>query len=150
MEIYMNIINKLKKWQKRYFRIRLGILQLIHKPLLNLFFIVPVLVFILLIHWKSQVLTAKIPDFFLALITFLLELSSVFIPLSLIIVIIALIGVLSAINDEANIEIAFSHDELRNGCPILINKKIIKGTDVTEREFFSNIPLRIWNKKIEE
>lgn len=146
----MNLLNKISKWQKRYFRIRLGILQLVHKPLLNLLLIIPLSVFILLIYWKSQVLTAEIPVFFLSLVNFFLELASIFVPLFLIVAIIALIGVLSAIGDEANVEIAFSRDELRNGCPILINKKRIKDTDVLLREFYSNIPLRIWNRRTEE
>ena len=95
-------------------------------------------------------LTAEIPVFFLSLVNFFLELASIFVPLFLIVAIIALIGVLSAIGDEANVEIAFSRDELRNGCPTLINKKRIKDTDVILREFYSNIPLRIWNRRTEE
>lgn len=145
----MKILNKIEKWRKRFFRIRLGVLQLIHKPLLNLLLIIPLSVFILLIYWKSQVLTADIPEFFYPLIKFIFELLTVIVPLSLIVAIIAFIGVLSAISDEANIEIAFSRDELRNGCPILINKKRIKGTDVIQREFYSNVPLRVWNHRIE-
>jgi hypothetical protein len=146
----MKILNKIEKWRKRFFRIRLGVLQLIHKPLLNLLLIIPLSVFILLIYWKSQVLTADIPEFFYPLIKFIFELLTVIVPLSLIVAIIAFIGVLSAIGDEANVEIAFSRDELRNGCPILINKKRIKDTDVLLREFYSNIPLRIWNRRTEE
>lgn len=145
----MKLLKKLEKWRKRFFRIRLGVLQLIHNPLLNLLFIIPLLVFILLIHWKSQVLNADIPNFFFPMIKFTFELLTVFVPLSLFAAIIAFIGVVSAISDEANVEIAFSRDELRNGCPILINKKKIKGTDVTQREFYSNVPLRVWNQRIE-
>lgn len=145
----MKLLKKLEKWRKRFFRIRLGVLQLIHNPLLNLLFIIPLLVFILLIHWKSQVSTADIPEFFYPLIKFIFESLTVIVPLSMIVAIIAFIGILSAISDEANVEIAFSRDELRNGCPILINKKKIKGTDVTQREFYSNVPLRVWNHRIE-
>jgi hypothetical protein len=145
----MNLLNKISKWQKRYFRIRLGILQLVHKPLLNLLLIIPLSVLILLIYWKSQVLTADIPEFFYPLIKLIFELLTVIVPLSMIVAIIAFIGILSAISDEANVQIAFSRDELRNGNPILINIQKVKGTEVTQREFYSNVPLRVWNHRIE-
>lgn len=45
--------------------------------------------------------------------------------------------------------VAFSAKDLRNGCPILINKRKIRATDVTVREFYSNIPYDVWIEKKE-
>ena len=71
-------------------------------------------------------------------------------PLALLAAVVSIISVATALRDEANIQMAFTKDELRNGSPILINKKRIKGTDVIQREFYSNIPLRIWKKRTED
>ena len=52
--------------------------------------------------------------------------------------------------DEADLQEAFEKNELRNGCPILINKKRIKGSDVIMREFYTEIPEKIWDKRKNE
>ena len=64
-------------------------------------------------------------------------------------VIIGIANVLAQ-KDEAALQNAFNPQELRNGCPILISKKQIKGSRVTRREFYSNIPMRIWVERQED
>lgn len=54
------------------------------------------------------------------------------------------IGTLTARKDEGNLTLALKEQDLRNGVPLLIKKKKIKGTDVTVREFYSNIPFHTW------
>ena len=56
----------------------------------------------------------------------------------------------TARKDEADLQEAFEKNELRNGCPILINKKRIKGSDVIMREFYTEIPEKIWDKRKNE
>ena len=43
--------------------------------------------------------------------------------------------------------IAFEPKELRNGCPILMSKKKLKGTSAIKREYYSDIPLYVWEEK---
>lgn len=71
------------------------------------------------------------------------------IPALLILALLERIGELTARRDEAKLMVAFSANDLRNGCPILISKKKAKGTDVTVREFYSNIPYDVWIEKKE-
>ena len=145
-----NYINNREKYRKRYYRIRLGVLQMIHYPLLNLLLLIPVLGLVAFIYFKTYILNAEISAFFYPIIKFILDVLTYVVPTVLLLAVVSIISVVSALRDEADVRMAFSKDELRNGSPILINKKKIKGTDVIEREFYSNIPMRIWNKRTEE
>lgn len=57
------------------------------------------------------------------------------------------IGKLTARKDEVALLIAFSAKDLRNGCPILMSKKKLKGTNVKRHEYYSDIPLCIWKER---
>lgn len=57
---------------------------------------------------------------------------------------------MTARKDEADLYEAFGSQERRNGCPVLMDKKRIKGSRVTMREFYSNIPLKAWIERQEE
>lgn len=143
-------INNREKYRKRYYRVRLGILQMIHYPLLNLLLLIPILGLVAFIYSKTQILNAEISAFFYPIIKFILDVLTYVVPITLLLAVVSTISVATALCDEANVQMAFTKDELRNGSPILINKKKIKNTDVTEREFYTNIPLRIWNKRIDD
>ena len=143
-------INNREKYRKRYYRIRLGVLQMIHCPLLNLLLLIPVFGLVAFIYFKIQILNAEISAFFYPIIKFTLDGLTYIVPIALLLAVVSIISVATALRDEANIQMAFTKDELRNGSPILINKKRIKGTDVIQREFYSNIPLRIWKKRTED
>lgn len=143
-------INNREKYRKRYYRVRLGVLQMIHYPLLNLLLFIPVFGLVAFIYFKMQILNAEISAFFYPIIKFILDVLTYAVPITLLLAVISIVSVATAIRDEANVQMAFTKDELRNGSPILINKKRIKGTDVIQREFYSNIPLRIWIKRIDE
>ena len=143
-------INNREKYRKRYYRVRLGVLQMIHYPLLNLLLFIPVFGLVAFIYFKMQILNAEISAFFYPIIKFILDVLTYAVPITLLLAVISIVSVATAIRDEANVQMAFTKDELRNGSPILINKKRIKGTDVIQREFYSNIPLRIWKKRTED
>lgn len=143
-------INNREKYRKRYYRVRLGVLQMIHYPLLNLLLFIPVFGLVAFIYFKMQILNAEISAFFYPIIKFILDVLTYAVPITLLLAVISIVSVATAIRDEANVQMAFTKDELRNGSPILINKKRIKGTYVIQREFYSNIPLRIWIKRIDE
>ena len=143
-------INNREKYRKRYYRVRLGFLQMIHYPLLNLLLLIPISGLVAFTYFKMQILNAEISAFFYPIIKFILDVLTYVVPIALLLAVVSIISVATALHDEANVQMAFTKDELRNGSPILISKKKIKNTDVTEREFYTNIPLRIWNKRIDD
>jgi hypothetical protein len=59
------------------------------------------------------------------------------------------IGEITASKDEAKLYVAFNSQELRNGCPILMDKKKIQG-NVIMREFYSDIAMKIWIERQED
>lgn len=143
-------INNREKYRKRYYRVRLGFLQMIHYPLLNLLLLIPISGLVAFTYFKMQILNAEISAFFYPIIKYILDVLTYVVPIALLLAVVSIISVATALHDEANVQMAFTKDELRNGSPILISKKKIKNTDVTEREFYTNIPLRIWNKRIDD
>lgn len=130
---------------KQLMRLKLGFNQLIHKPILNLLWLLVCFVTAIIIVLKNE-LTAIIdipkliePAFDIALNIFVF-----LIPIIMIFAILEYIGELTARRDENKLMVAFSSKDLRNGCPILISKRKIRGTEVTVREFYSNMPYDVW------
>ena len=135
---------------KEYSRVRLGVMQMIYKPILSLI-LIPILSSAVVI-WREKnklILLLDIPSIMIPFIQFVVNFLSVSIPLLLLAGLFVTIGNITAQKDEADIAEAFTSQDLRNGCPILIFKKRIKGTQVTIREFHSSIPLKIWIDKMD-
>lgn len=136
---------KRKNQIKQLMRLKLGFNQLIHKPIFNLLWLFVGLFIAIIVVLKNKVIEVIIipkliePVFNIALNVFVF-----LIPIIMILAILEYIGELTARKDENKLMVAFSAKDLRNGCPILINKRKIKGTDVTVREFYSNISLSVW------
>lgn len=131
--------------KKHCLRMKLGFNMLINKPALNLIWLFAVIVTAVAFIAKTKLLELlKLPqipntilNISLTVLIFLISIISVF-------EILKAIGNQTARKDEADLIIAFSAKDLRNGHPILINKRKIKGTGVTVREFYSNIPYDRW------
>lgn len=138
--------NRLKQW----LRIRTGALQLKHKPILNLLWLFVGLSTAIIIVVKNELVEiANIPQLIEPIFNVSLNVFVILLPVIMIFAILEYIGELTARKDENKLMVAFSAKDLRNGCPILISKKKVKGTDVTVREFYSNIPYEIWIEKKE-
>lgn len=142
-------MNKYEYLSKRYRRIKrslrmgLGIQQLIFKPYLNA--LLAVALFFFMFFWKNKAnLYANAPKFILPLWRGIVHIFGVSAFIFLLVFIIYMIGELTARFDESNLIIAFSENDLRNGCPILMRKKQDKETGVTVREFYSNTPFKRW------
>lgn len=135
---------------KKFMRLKVGFNQLIHKPILNLLWLLVCLVTAIIIVLKKE-LTAiiNIPQLIEPAFNIALNIFVFLIPIIMIFAILEYIGELTARRDEAKLMVAFSAKDLRNGCPILINKRKIRGTDVTICEFYSNIPYDAWIEKKE-
>ena len=137
--------------KKQHLRLRLGIFQMIHIPLLNLF-LVPIAVLTVFIWIKKDIVLTifDVPQFLLPIYKYTLIILAVLLPLLFLLALIDSIGNITARKDEADLKEAFDSKELRNGYPILLKKKRIKGSNVTMREFYSSIPMKTWIEKQED
>lgn len=135
---------------KQVLRLRLGFLQFIHKPVLNLLWLfVGVFIAIIVILKNKIVEVIAIPQIIEPIFNIALNVFIVLMPILLILAILEYIGECTARRDEIKLMEALSANDLRNGCPVLVNKRKIRDTDVTVREFYSNIPYDIWIEKKE-
>lgn len=137
--------NRIKQW----LRIRLGILQMIHMPILNILF-VPIVIFAVEIWKVKDKLFAmiEIPQILLPICKFSINFFGVMLPIFVLFFLIEVIGNITARKDEQDLEEAFDKKDLRNGRPILMSKKRIKGSNVIMREFYSSsIPMKVWVEK---
>lgn len=139
-----------KNRRKQLLRIRLGFFQFVHKPVLNLLWLFVVAFTVVITILKNEIVEiTNIPPIIKPIFNITINLFVFLIPALLILALLERIGELTARRDEAKLMVAFSAKDLRNGCPILISKKKAKGTDVTVREFYSNIPYDVWIEKKE-
>lgn len=135
---------------KQLMRLKLGFNQLIHKPILNLLWLFVGLFTAIIVILKNQTIELiTIPQIIEPIFNIALNIFIVLMPILLVLAILECIGELTARKDENKLMVAFSAKDLRNGCPILISKRKIKGTDVIVREFYSNIPYDVWIEKKE-
>lgn len=132
----------------QYFRFRLGVLQLIDKPFLNVLLIPVIILFVILGKEKEKIISLfDVPEILFSAFHFAVSFMAIMIPILLLLLILETIGKLTARKDEVALMIAFEAKQLRNGCPILLNKKKLKGTSVIKREYYSDIPLYVWEEK---
>lgn len=146
-----NYIQTRRNRKKRQLRIRLGVLQLIHKPLMFVL-IFPIIAGICFVWIKKDMLFSlfSVSQVLFPIYKFTILIMIIMLPIILILAVLETIGDIIARRDEADLQEAFNSNELRNGCPILMNKKRVKGSDVIMREFYSSIPMRIWVERQEE
>lgn len=135
---------------KQRLRIRLGVLQMIHKPLLNLL-LLPIVVGTVFIWIKKDIVIKffNISQLLFLIYKYIIIILAILLPLLFIFALIEAIGNATAKQDEADLQEAFERQELRNGHPILMDKKRVNGSNVTMREFYSNIPMKTWVEKQE-
>lgn len=134
-----------------YFRLRLGLGQLVSRPY-NI--IIPLLLLFLFLElWKYKWTLfpfEAVPVPLQPIYQCTISVGVVLIPIVFLIGFLEFLGNMTARCDEGNLIIAFTVKDLRNGHPLLISRKKITGTDITIREFFSNIPMNIWVDRKEE
>lgn len=133
----------------QYFRLRLGVQQLLfNKPILSILLIPIIVLFFVLWKEKEKVMYLfDVPEILFSTFCFSVSFMAIMIPILLLLLILETIGKLTARKDEVALLIAFEPKELRNGCPILMSKKKLKGTSVMKSEYYSDIPLHKWEEK---
>lgn len=147
-EVY---IQKRRNRQKIFLRLRFGISQMIYKPLLSVL-LFPIVASTIFLWMKKDVIYTlfDVPYFLLPMYHYTILSLLILLPVICIFTVIMGIANLLAQKDEADLQNAFNKQELRNGCPILMNKRRIKGSNVIMREFYSNIPMRTWLERQED
>lgn len=144
-------IEKKRETIEQFLRIYTGLQQLFYRPYYNL--LVLGLVGLFFVIWKSKdkfysVIT--IPEIIEPIYQQFISVMLIIIFGLLILALIKQIGMWFARNDESALIIAFKPADLRNGYPILISKKRVKGTRVVKREFYTKIPKHRWEELQEE
>ncbi|SEU22506.1 hypothetical protein SAMN05443270_3492 [Lacrimispora sphenoides] len=136
MDKNIDYIQQRRNRKKQQLRLRLGVLQMIHKPLLSLC-LIPIVALAVFIWVKRDVIISlmAVPEILFPVWKYSISFIALLFPFLLIWGLIELIGNLTAQRDEGDIEEAFQPQDLRNGYPILMNKKRIKGNKVIMREF---------------
>lgn len=136
--------------RKNYYRLVLGIRQIYQTPIL-LTLMIPIIVLTLVIWLKmdNAIAPLKLTKQMHELFIFIMRILGIIISLILTLGLIDFIGKVTARKSEADIRMAFSEKELRNGSPILIYKRKEKGKGITIMEFYSPISLKLWNEKKE-
>lgn len=132
----------------QYLRLRLGVQQLFNKPILNILLIPIIILIVILGKEKEKIISLfDVPEILFSAFHFSVSFMAIMIPLLLFLLILESIGKLTARKDEVALMIAFEPKKLRNGCPILMSKKKLKGTSVIKREYYSDIPLYVWEER---
>lgn len=151
----MNKFNETKdryNRKKQRLRIRLGFLQLVHKPLLNLLWI-PIITAILLTAWGRKTVVDYLahdntfPAMLYPVFGWLVTIIAVILPILLVLSMLEWIGERTARRSESSLVVAFDAKHLIHKCPVLMDIYRIKGTDVTVREYYSLIPYKAWIEK---
>lgn len=138
----MKILNSIRKC---YFRFALSLQQLISRPYLNLLPL-SVLAGFYQFWIQKSAFYANAPKLILPLWRGIVEIGGTVLFIVLFILTVYCIGVVTAKRDEYNLALAFTGQDLRNGCPVLIRKRTDRKTRVTTRVFYSNIPMERWRK----
>lgn len=150
--ITFNEIQERYKRKKQRLRIRLGFLQLIHKPFLNLLWI-PIITAVLLTAWGRKAAVDylahdnTIPAMLHPVLCWLVTVIAVILPILLVLSMLEWIGERTARRSESSLVVAFDAKHLIHKCPVLMDIYRIKGTDVTVREYYSLIPYKNWIEK---
>lgn len=142
----------MKRRQIEYFlRPYLGLKQLISHPYIGIPMIVLIALFITAWRNKDRLFSLHLlPESLYSALQFCISALLILCFIVLMLGWLGGIGILTARHDESCLMKAFTKNELRNGCPILIFREKSKGTDVTARVFYSDIPLKYWIECQEE
>lgn len=134
--------------KKQWYRFTLGFQQLLNYPIINLIWILFIVGMIFLaIAEKELVSNLDVYPMFASILYGGMNTISILFFVICAIGIIQLIGLVTAIRDEADISIVFGEKgEIKKHPPILIYKKKDRKNGVTKREFYTTIPMEHWKE----
>lgn len=132
-------------------RLFMGLQQLIYRPYKNWMILTFIGAFSIV--WKGRYKLfgfAVIPECLTPIYQYLVAVMLLIALVLFLLLLIKQIGYWSSRRDEGCLIVAFKPVDLRNGYPILISKRKLKGTDVVRREFYTMIPKNRWEELQEE
>lgn len=128
------------------FRCRLGIEQIVSKPLLSVIFLLPIISAFLLDYIVKRFLTVfSVAEMLKPIFSFCLNFVTVVLPIVFAVYIVYTIGELTAKKYESKICMCFDKKQLENGNPVLVSKKIDE--NAVTLEWFAFIPKHIWEER---
>lgn len=140
-------LEKKRKIIELVLRLYMGLQQLIYRPYKNIIIVALIGLFHVVWGYKDKVFCiVSISELIMPIYQ---QFISIMLLIALILFLLAFIkqiGYWSARRDESCLMVAFKPTDLRNGYPILISKKRLKGTDVVKSEFYTNIPKNRWEE----
>lgn len=126
----------------------LGFQQLIYRPYNNVFVIA---ILILAVGtWKSKeklIAFIQVPDWLYSIYEYCISIIIILFSVSVLLALLEWTGKRTSQYDESCLIAAFTSAELKHSHPVLFSRKKLKGTNVSVREFYSNIPLHIWEAR---
>ena len=129
-------------------RIKLGGMKIIQTPVLGVVFLCMMVMVIYVMKYLNSLWNwDMLPNILLLPSKYAFLFVKILVPIIFASALLESVGKLTAMKDEMDIQEAFAKDELRNGCPILLKKKKVRGSKVTMREWYSAIPLHVWNER---
>lgn len=134
--------------KKQCFRIKLGIQRFIISPALNIFWVLPLISYLLLNQLKNYYLEVfSVAEIMRPIFEFSLTVATVIIPIALFILILQTVAEFTARKDESKAAMCFNKKQIENGTPILVSKKRGKNKNILVRTFYTYIPLHIWKEQ---
>ena len=135
--------------KKQWYRLILGLQQLICHPLINLIWILyagGVVLFVIV--EKKLVSNFEVYPMLKPVFDTCMEIIVIFFLVICAIGIIQFIGLLTAMRDEADLSIVFGDKrDIKNQPSLLIYKSTDRKFGVTKREFYTTIPMERWQEK---
>ena len=136
--------------KKSWYRMRLGASYFKEIPLLNCIWVFLVIEIVLLEFWKNKMLEVfNVPEFMLPIYSTCLIIIEIILPVFSIIAILKGIGELVARKEEADLIFVFKGLDIRGREPILVKKKKIKEKGIIVLEYYSKIPMEVWQERKE-
>lgn len=136
--------------KKSWYRMRLGASYFKEIPLLNCIWVFLVIEIVLLEFWKNKMLEVfNVPEFMLPIYSTCLIIIEIILPIFSIIAIFKGIGELVARKEEADLMFVFKGLDIRGREPILVKKKKIKEKGIIILEYYSKIPMEVWQERKE-
>lgn len=144
-------VQEKRKRIKFLLRMKLGVQELVRRPMNLICILMIAILYVSVWRYKEEFFQfAFVPDILDSVFQYVISTLLIVVYILLVLCVIKNFGEMTARKDEAALVVAFTATQLRNGHPILISRKKVKGTDVIVREFYSAIPKSCWEKMKEE
>lgn len=139
------------EWTKTLARVRMGLNQLIYRPYYNLIWLIIIAGFWWAWGYREQlVFSLPLPVSLHRIVMQTVSALLLFLLILLLMVFLRELGERVSRRDESCLVIAFNGNDLRHGIPVLLSRKVVKGSNVLVREFHSNISMGRWMERKEE